>query len=75
MIGLVYETVSRNTGLRHSTLSAQMPSESSSVVCNETNGIGLVTTCLLRNQKKDPLKQIVFLIFKKLLYITLGYAR
>jgi ribonucleoside-diphosphate reductase alpha chain len=27
------------TGLRHSTLSAQMPSESSSVVSNETNGI------------------------------------
>ncbi len=26
-------------GLRHSTLSAQMPSESSSVVSNETNGI------------------------------------
>ena len=26
-------------GLRHSTLTAQMPSESSSVVCNETNGI------------------------------------
>ena len=27
-------------GLRHSTLSAQMPSESSSVVSNATNGIG-----------------------------------
>ena len=26
-------------GLRHSTLSAQMPSESSSVVSNATNGI------------------------------------
>ena len=26
-------------GLRHSTLTAQMPSESSSVVCNATNGI------------------------------------
>ena len=29
----------RSTGLRHSTLSAQMPSESSSVVSNATNGI------------------------------------
>ena len=30
----------RQHGLRHSTLSAQMPSESSSVVSNATNGIG-----------------------------------
>ena len=29
----------KNNGLRHSTLSAQMPSESSSVVSNATNGI------------------------------------
>ena len=32
-------TVIKVHGLRHSTLSAQMPSESSSVVSNETNGI------------------------------------
>ena len=29
----------KQQGLRHSTLSAQMPAESSSVVCNETNAI------------------------------------
>jgi len=47
-------------GLRHSTLSAQMPSESSSVVSNETNGIepprGLLS---IKKSKKGPLKQIV----------------
>ncbi len=32
-------TAIRAHGLRHSTLSAQMPSESSSNVCNATNGI------------------------------------
>ena len=41
-------------GLRHSTLSAQMPSESSSVVSNATNGIGhLETICPLRRAKRD----------------------
>ena len=47
-------------GLRHSTLSAQMPSESSSVVSNATNGIepprDLIST---KKSKKGPLKQIV----------------
>jgi len=47
-------------GLRHSTLSAQMPSESSSVVSNATNGIepprALLST---KKSKKGPLKQIV----------------
>ena len=47
-------------GLRHSTLSAQMPSESSSVVSNATNGIepprGFLST---KKSKKGPLKQIV----------------
>jgi ribonucleoside-diphosphate reductase alpha chain len=47
-------------GLRHSTLSAQMPSESSSVVSNATNGIepprGYLST---KKSKKGPLKQIV----------------
>ena len=47
-------------GLRHSTLSAQMPSESSSVVCNETNGIEPPRDFLsIKKSKKGPLKQIV----------------
>ena len=48
------------TGLRHSTLSAQMPSESSSVVSNETNGIEPPRDYLsIKKSKKGPLKQIV----------------
>jgi ribonucleoside-diphosphate reductase alpha chain len=47
-------------GVRHSTLSAQMPSESSSVVSNATNGIepprALLST---KKSKKGPLKQLV----------------
>ena len=47
-------------GMRHSTLSAQMPSESSSVASNETNGIepprAYIST---KKSKKGPLKQIV----------------
>ena len=47
-------------GIRHSTLSAQMPSESSSVVSNATNGIepprALLST---KKSKKGPLKQVV----------------
>src|SRR5210317_1026698 len=47
-------------GLRHSTLTAQMPSESSSVVCNETNGIEPPRDYLsVKKSKKGPLKQIV----------------
>jgi ribonucleoside-diphosphate reductase alpha chain len=47
-------------GLRHSTLSAQMPSESSSVVSNETNGIEPPRELLsIKKSKKGPLKQIV----------------
>ena len=47
-------------GLRHSTLSAQMPSESSSVVCNATNGIEPPRGYLsVKKSKKGPLKQIV----------------
>ena len=50
----------RTHGLRHSTLSAQMPSESSSVVCNETNGIEPPRDYLsVKKSKKGPLKQIV----------------
>ena len=48
------------TGLRHSTLSAQMPSESSSVVGNATNGIEPPRGYLsIKKSKKGPLKQIV----------------
>ena len=47
-------------GLRHSTLSAQMPSESSSVVSNATNGIEPPRAFLsIKKSKKGPLKQIV----------------
>ena len=47
-------------GMRHSTLSAQMPSESSSVVSNETNGIEPPRAFLsVKKSKKGPLKQIV----------------
>ena len=46
-------------GLRHSTLSSQMPSESSSVVSNETNGIEPPRALLsIKKSKKGPLKQI-----------------
>ena len=50
----------KKTGLRHSTLSAQMPSESSSVVCNATNGIEPPRDYLsIKKSKKGTLKQIV----------------
>ena len=50
----------RTHGLRHSTLSAQMPSESSSVVSNATNGIEPPRAYLsVKKSKKGPLKQIV----------------
>jgi len=49
-----------NYGLRHSTLSAQMPSESSSIVSNATNGIEPPRGYLsVKKSKKGPLKQIV----------------
>ena len=48
------------SGLRHSTLSAQMPSESSSVVSNATNGIEPPRAYLsIKKSKKGPLKQVV----------------
>ncbi len=47
-------------GVRNSTLSAQMPSESSSVVSNATNGIEPPRDYLsIKKSKKGPLKQIV----------------
>ena len=50
----------KQSGLRHSTLSAQMPSESSSVVSNATNGIEPPRDYLsVKKSKKGPLKQIV----------------
>ena len=50
----------RKYGIRNSTLSAQMPSESSSVVSNETNGIEPPRDYLsVKKSKKGPLKQIV----------------
>ena len=49
-----------NHGLRHSTLTAQMPSESSSVVSNATNGIEPPRDYLsVKKSKKGTLKQIV----------------
>ncbi len=46
-------------GLRNSSLSSQMPSESSSVVSNETNGIEPPRALLsIKKSKKGPLKQI-----------------
>ena len=51
--------LSPTTVLRHSTLSAQMPSESSSVVSNATNGIEPPRdTCPLKNQRKDLLSKL-----------------
>ena len=50
----------KDFGLRHSTLSAQMPSESSSVVSNATNGVEPPRGYLsVKKSKKGPLKQIV----------------
>ena len=50
----------RQHGLRHSTLSAQMPSESSSIVSNATNGVKPPRGYLsIKKSKKGPLKQIV----------------
>ena len=50
----------RTHGVRHSTLSAQMPSESSSVVSNATNGIEPPRGYLsVKKSKKGPLKQVV----------------
>ncbi len=47
-------------GVRNSTLTAQMPSESSSVVSNETNGIEPPRDFLsIKKSKKGALKQIV----------------
>ena len=56
---MAWETLRKDIlkyGLRHSTLSAQMPSESSSVVSNETNGIEPPRALLsIKKSKKGPL--------------------
>jgi ribonucleoside-diphosphate reductase alpha chain len=50
----------KENGLRHSTLSTQMPSESSSIVSNATNGVEPPRDYLsIKKSKKGPLKQIV----------------
>ena len=64
-VGLIHDWESLRSsilefGLRHSTLSAQMPSESSSVVSNATNGIEPPRDYLsIKKSKKGPLKQVV----------------
>lgn len=53
-------TIVEEFGLRNSTLTAQMPSESSSVVCNATNGVEPPRDYLsIKKSKKGTLKQIV----------------
>ena len=53
------ESIKEN-GLRHSTLTAQMPSESSSVVSNATNGVEPPRDYLsVKKSKKGTLKQVV----------------
>ena len=62
-LSLDWETLRRDVqqyGIRNSTLSAQMPSESSSVVSNATNGIEPPRDYLsIKKSKKGPLKQVV----------------
>jgi len=60
MIGILLRQDIKQHGLRHSTLSAQMPSESSSVVSNATNGVEPPRDYLsIKKSKKGTLKQIV----------------
>ena len=60
MIGILLGSLVLEHGVRNSTLSAQMPSESSSVVSNATNGIEPPRGYLsIKKSKKGPLKQIV----------------
>jgi len=56
----VIRSLVSESGIRNSTLSAQMPSESSSVVCNATNGVEPPRDFLsIKKSKKGTLKQIV----------------
>ena len=62
-------------GLRHSTLSAQMPSESSSVVSNATNGIEPPRDYLSVKKSKKILSRWFHLMeVEKQLHPSLGYA-
>ena len=61
-------------GLRHSTLSAIMPCESSSVIQNSTNGIEPVRSLLLHKKAKNGiLKQIVPNYHMRKNYYTLAW--
>lgn len=63
-----------NHGLRHSTLSAIMPCESSSVIQNSTNGIEPVRSLLLHKKAKNGvLKQIVPNYHMRKNYYTLAW--
>ena len=65
-------------GLRHSTLSAQMPRESSSVVSNETNGIEPPRDYLsVKKSKKRRNKTDCTIISEttKLSILFMGYGR
>jgi ribonucleoside-diphosphate reductase alpha chain len=61
-------------GLRHSTLSAQMPCESSSVVQNSTNGQEPVRSYLIRKKAKNGvLKQLVPNYHTRKKYYTIAW--
>ena len=77
MIGILLRQDIKNNGLRHSTLSAQMPSESSSVVSNATNGVEPPRDYLsVKKSKKGTLKQIVpdYNRLKNFYTLIMGYA-
>lgn len=66
------ETI-RETGLRHSTLTCQMPCESSSVVSNSTNGIEPIRSVVsYKKSKMGTLKQLVPLV-KYAKYYTIAW--
>ena len=65
-------------GIRNSTLSAQMPSESSSVVCNATNGIEPPRGYLLGQEEQKGTSQADCSIIQfpeELLHPSMGYER
>ena len=65
----------RKHGLRHSTLSAIMPCESSSVIQNSTNGIEPVRSLLLyKKAKNGVLKQLVPNFYNRKNYYTKAWS-
>jgi len=61
-------------GLRHSTLSAQMPCESSSLIQNSTNGIELIRALLsFKKAKNGVLKQLVPNFYNRRSYYDLAW--